>query len=100
MISRFCCRSSDGGATSESRDTLAPPGDSVKSSSGVTLLRHVLLASNDSDLDTEADLPPLEAVIPRDMLRKLKPKEKKRQDVINGETTDIQYIQVYTYIYV
>jgi hypothetical protein len=41
---------------------------------------HVL---NDPDFETEPELPPLEMVIPKDMLRKLKPKEKKRQDVIN-----------------
>jgi len=39
---------------------------------------------NDSDLETEADLPSLEAMIPKELLRKLKPKEKKRQEVING----------------
>lgn len=39
---------------------------------------------DDSDFETEAELPPLTASIPKDVLRKLKPKEKKRQDVING----------------
>jgi len=39
---------------------------------------------DDPDLDTEVELPPLEAVIPKELLRKLKPKEKKRQEVING----------------
>jgi len=42
---------------------------------------------DDSDFETEADLPPLEAVISKELLKKLKPKEKKRQDVINGERT-------------
>ena len=39
---------------------------------------------DDPDFDTEVELPPLEAVIPKELLRKLKPKEKKRQEVING----------------
>jgi hypothetical protein len=39
---------------------------------------------NDAEFDTEAELPNLEAVIPKELLRKLKPKEKKRQEVING----------------
>lgn len=40
---------------------------------------------DDSDLDTETDMPPLEAVIPKDQLKKLKGKDKKRQEVINGK---------------
>jgi len=39
---------------------------------------------DDSDFETETDLPPLDAVISKDILKKMKPKEKKRQDVING----------------
>lgn len=38
----------------------------------------------DSELDVEHDLPPLEAIIPKEHLRKLDKKEKKRQEVING----------------
>jgi len=41
---------------------------------------------DDPDLDTKTELPPLEAVIPKECLRKLKPKEKKRQEVINGSS--------------
>jgi len=39
---------------------------------------------HDSDLEVEPELPALDAVIPKDLLKKLKPKEKKRQEVING----------------
>jgi len=39
---------------------------------------------DDPDFDTEAELPSLESTIPQSLLRKLKPKEKKRQEVING----------------
>ena len=42
---------------------------------------------DDSDFELEPELPPLDATIPKDVLKKLKPKEKKRQDVINGEET-------------
>ena len=41
---------------------------------------------DDSDYDVENELPSLDASIPKDQLKKLKPKEKKRQDVINGKT--------------
>jgi hypothetical protein len=44
-----------------------------------SLLRH-----DDSDLDTEPDMPSLDTVIPKDQLKKLKAKDKKRQEVING----------------
>jgi len=39
---------------------------------------------DDPDFHAEVELPPLEAVIPKELLRKLKPKEKERQKVING----------------
>lgn len=40
----------------------------------------------DPDLDVESELPPLKQLLPEEVLRKLKPKEKKRQEVINGES--------------
>lgn len=40
--------------------------------------------ANDSDLDVEESLPSLDDVIPKDVLRKMKPKEKKLHEVING----------------
>lgn len=39
---------------------------------------------DDSDMDVEPELPTLKQVLGEDTVRKLKPKEKKRQDVING----------------
>ena len=39
----------------------------------------------DPDLEVEESLPSLDEVIPKPDFKKLKPKEKKRQDVINGE---------------
>lgn len=39
---------------------------------------------DDSDFDVEPELPSLKQVLGEDTVRKLKPKEKKRQDVING----------------
>jgi len=39
---------------------------------------------DDSDLETEPEMPPTDTIIAKDILRKLKPKERKRQDVING----------------
>ena len=41
---------------------------------------------SDSDIDdTEMELPALDTVIPKEFLRKLKPKERKWQEVVNGE---------------
>jgi len=40
---------------------------------------------DDPDFDTEVALPSLDAIIPNNLLRKLKPKEKKRLEVINGD---------------
>ena len=40
--------------------------------------------NEDSDFDVEPELPSLKQVLGEDTVRKLKPKEKKRQDVING----------------
>ncbi|KAH9492855.1 Rho guanine nucleotide exchange factor 11 [Bulinus truncatus] len=37
----------------------------------------------DSDLDVDTELPPLKSVLGEDVCKKLKPKEKKRQEVIN-----------------
>ncbi|KAH3703556.1 hypothetical protein DPMN_078593 [Dreissena polymorpha] len=39
----------------------------------------------DSDFEVEPELPSLKQLLGEDTVRKLKPKEKKRQDVINGE---------------
>lgn len=38
----------------------------------------------DSDLEVEESMPPLDSVIRKELLRKMKPKEKKLQEVING----------------
>ena len=39
---------------------------------------------NDSDFEVESELPPLKEVLSEEVYRKLKPKERKRQEVING----------------
>ena len=59
--------------------TTTPPVTASISNRSVHL--HVI---DDPDFDTEAELPSLESTIPQSLLRKLKPKEKKRQEVING----------------
>lgn len=38
----------------------------------------------DSDLEVEEFMPPLDNVIRKEQIRKMKPKEKKLQEVING----------------
>lgn len=41
--------------------------------------------TEDPDIELEPELPPLKQVLGEEVLRKLKPKEKKRQDVLNGK---------------
>ena len=54
----------------------------MSSTAQLQLSRH---HHDDSDFEAEIELPPLDKIIPKDVLKKLKPKEKKRQDVLNGE---------------
>lgn len=63
-------------------DDLVTSGESSGGSAHVIF--SALQQTNDSDLETETELPPLESFVAKDVLRKLRPKEKKRQDVING----------------
>uniref|UniRef100_A0A183DEL1 Movement protein n=1 Tax=Gongylonema pulchrum TaxID=637853 RepID=A0A183DEL1_9BILA len=42
------------------------------------------LVDADSDLEVETEVPPLESFVGWEVVRRLKPKEKKRQEVING----------------
>lgn len=48
-----------------------------------------MIREDDSDFDTETELPRLEDTIPSEVLKRLKPKEKKRQDVINGRCDSV-----------
>ena len=43
------------------------------------------ISLNDSDFETEPELPALPNFISKDILRKLKPEEKKWQEVVNGK---------------
>lgn len=40
---------------------------------------------NDSDFEVENELPPLESIYPKDVYKKLRPKDRKRLEVINGK---------------
>lgn len=42
------------------------------------------ISEDDSDMEVETEAPPLEQLVGWDVIRHLKPKEKKRQEVING----------------
>lgn len=53
---------------------------------------------DDPDFDVELEMPSLESVIPKETLKKLKPKEKKRQDVINGLYTISNVFQLCNYL--
>lgn len=46
----------------------------------------IVLLDGDSDLEVETEVPSLESLVSWEVLKHLKPKEKKRQEVINGNT--------------
>ena len=72
------CRSLDSPSTSA--EALS---DAHHMASNLTALQ------DDSDVEVEPELPPLEASIPKEALKKLRKSEKKRQDVINGKLSVI-----------
>jgi hypothetical protein len=47
-------------------------------------LDETVLAEGDSDLEIETEVPALESLVSWEIIRHLKPKEKKRQEVVNG----------------
>jgi len=51
----------------------------------------VLPVLNDPDFEIETELPPLSRFISKDILRKMKPWEKKWQDVVNGKCPDVLF---------
>uniref|UniRef100_A0AC34QHJ7 Rho guanine nucleotide exchange factor 12 n=1 Tax=Panagrolaimus sp. JU765 TaxID=591449 RepID=A0AC34QHJ7_9BILA len=46
-------------------------------------IEQTALAEGDSDLEVESEVPPLESLVSWEIIRHLKPKEKKKQEVIN-----------------
>ena len=70
---------------SQSQDGLAENNHSTSSHHHLHGVTSAHDAPLDADFDVEPDLPSLDQVIPKDILKKLKPKDKKRQDVLNGE---------------
>lgn len=44
------------------------------------------VTDSDSDFEVEDSMPSLESFLGKDILRKMKPKEKKLQEVINGKS--------------
>ncbi|XP_071095641.1 rho guanine nucleotide exchange factor 11-like isoform X10 [Haliotis cracherodii] len=67
---------------SGSSSTSSLSNRSVESPCNSTETVHELIAA-DSDLDVESDLPSLKSLLGDDVIKKLKPKEKKRQEVLN-----------------
>lgn len=62
----------------ESSTNVPADADMLPRTFSGTFVRH-----DDSDLETESEMPSLDTVIPKDQLKKLKAKDKKRQEVIN-----------------
>ena len=52
--------------------------------SGMSLPLRIAPEPLDSDFEVESELPPLVTVISKEDLHKMKPKERKRQEIING----------------
>uniref|UniRef100_A0A0B7BJT2 Uncharacterized protein n=1 Tax=Arion vulgaris TaxID=1028688 RepID=A0A0B7BJT2_9EUPU len=71
-------QSASSSASSLSNRSVDSPGSSIDNVNDLLRAQY-----DDPDMDLEPDLPPLKQVLPEDVLRKLKPKEKKRQEVIN-----------------
>ena len=74
-------------STTGSLSTLTPNASNTTLSSGVESVGPHFQAQTyeDSDFETEPDPPDWRLSISADDLAKLKPKERKRQDVINGK---------------
>lgn len=59
-------------------------GESPSSSmDAVNNIPHTI--ENDSDFEVENELPPLDSIYPRDVYKRLRPKDRKRLEVINGK---------------
>uniref|UniRef100_A0A0B7BJT6 Rho guanine nucleotide exchange factor 11 n=1 Tax=Arion vulgaris TaxID=1028688 RepID=A0A0B7BJT6_9EUPU len=71
-------QSGSSSASSLSNWSAESAGNSTDNVSDLLRAQH-----EDPDLDVETELPSLKQVLPEEVLRKLKPKEKKRQEVIN-----------------
>ncbi|BFZ25565.1 hypothetical protein BsWGS_28603 [Bradybaena similaris] len=71
-------QSASSSASSLSNRSIESPGNSTDNVSDLLRAQY-----DDPDMDLEPELPPLKQVLSEDVLRKLKPKEKKRQEVIN-----------------
>ncbi|KAK2165386.1 hypothetical protein LSH36_51g06003 [Paralvinella palmiformis] len=70
--------------SSLSNRSLDSPSTSAEALSDAHHMASNLTAlQDDSDVEVEPELPPLEASIPKEILKKLRKSEKKRQDVIN-----------------
>lgn len=54
-------------------------------------------ADGDSDLEVETEVPSIESIVNWEVLRHLKPKEKKRQEVINGNVVECYRVE-YLYL--
>lgn len=54
-------------------------------------VERTVIVDGDSDLEVETEVPSLESLISWEVLKHLKPKEKKRQEVINGKFDNFFY---------
>uniref|UniRef100_A0AC34F3U0 Uncharacterized protein n=1 Tax=Panagrolaimus sp. ES5 TaxID=591445 RepID=A0AC34F3U0_9BILA len=66
-------------------------------------LDETVLAEGDSDLEIETEVPPLESIVSWEIIRHLKPKEKKRQEVVNElfhtERTHVRNLKIISRIF-
>lgn len=50
--------------------------------------------ADDSDLEVETDIPKLETIVGEDLMKHWKPKEKKRQEIINGDFYSLIFLNI------
>ncbi|XP_062571786.1 rho guanine nucleotide exchange factor 11-like isoform X7 [Saccostrea cucullata] len=74
-------RTITGNSPSSSSSSIRSGESPSSSMDAVNNIPHTI--ENDSDFEVENELPPLESIYPRDVYKKLRPKDRKRLEVIN-----------------
>lgn len=71
-------------SASKTQQSISSSTDAEETKKMLERVERTIIADGDSDLEVETEVPSLESMISWEILKHLKPKEKKRQEVING----------------
>lgn len=71
-------------SASKAQQSISSSTDAEETKKMLERVERTIIADGDSDLEVETEVPSLESMISWEILKHLKPKEKKRQEVING----------------